>query len=144
MGAPTYDVDLTEVHVTRQDGSPRRREAGVVHHTGSLPDDQIRQLHEVRLATGSRAALEVGTCHLSSALVTVNGLLHLGHADDAEIRRLADRAKRWPGSVRLPLLLRLADGRYASAGESRTRHLCSRCGLRAPQPQFAVRDRVAA
>ena len=142
MGAPTYDVDLTEVHVTRQDGSPRRREAGVVHHTGSLPDDQIHQLHEVRLTTGSRAALEVGTiCHLSSALVTVNGLLHLGHADDAEIRRLADRAKRWPGSVRLPLLLRLADGRYASAGESRTRHLCWRCGLPTPQPQFAVRDR---
>ena len=40
-GAPVWGVDLEIVHVTRTDGKPRRREAGVVHHTGVLPDDDL-------------------------------------------------------------------------------------------------------
>jgi hypothetical protein len=47
----------------------------------------------------------------------------------------------WPDTLTTDLVIRLADGRSESVGETRTRHLCWTQHLPAPVPQFEVRDR---
>jgi hypothetical protein len=47
---------------------------------------------------------------------------------------------RNPFTLRTDLILRLADPRIESLGETRCFFLCWRHGLPAPQPQFVVRD----
>src|SRR5690606_41107348 len=42
-GLDVWDVDLTTVHVTRADLHAPRREAGVHHHVGPLPDSEVTE-----------------------------------------------------------------------------------------------------
>jgi hypothetical protein len=48
--------------------------------------------------------------------------------------------ERWPGSLTTGLVLRLADPRVESVGESRTSYFMWRQSLPAPVPQFEVYD----
>lgn len=47
---------------------------------------------------------------------------------------------QWANTLHTDLILRLADGRAESAGETRSRYLCWRQGLPKPEPQFEIRD----
>jgi hypothetical protein len=49
--------------------------------------------------------------------------------------------EQWPDSRVVELVLRLADGRIESVGESRTLWACFHEGLPMPVPQYVVRDR---
>ena len=141
LGAPTYDVDLEQVHLTRTDGHPGRKAAGVVHHCGALLTGAVIERHGLPLVDGTRAAFEMTTiADIESALVTVNGLLHSKAADHDALAQLVRQAKHWPHSLRSDLVTRLADGRCASPGESRSLHLFWREGLPRPQPQYPISD----
>ena len=48
--------------------------------------------------------------------------------------------EQWPGSLRHRVVLRLADGRIESVGESRFFYLCWKQGLPLPIPQYEVYD----
>ena len=141
LGAPTYDLDLTKVHVTRLDQHPGRKEAGVVHHVGSLRASEVIDRNGVRLTGGDRAAVEVTTTtDVEHALVVVNGLLRTGEATPEGIESFAHTAKHWPNSLRTDLVLRLADARVESVGESRTFYMFWKAGLPRPVPQLEIRD----
>ena len=123
-GAPTWGVNLDEVGITRTDGIPGRREAGVLHHRGRLPESEVEVVNGIRLSGAARSAIEVSTTTpLESALVTVNGLLHAGHCTSDELATMAEAHKHWPDSLTMTLLLRLCDPRVQSVGESRTSYL---------------------
>jgi very-short-patch-repair endonuclease len=140
-GAPVWGVDLEVVHVTRTDGKPRRREAGVVHHTGVLPDDDLVQVNDVRATIPLRAAAEMTTVvSVESALVSVDALLRLAGADRDEVVARHAAVNRWPRSLASQVVFRLADPRHESPGESRTAYFCWRMRLPRPEPQVKVRD----
>ena len=68
---------------------------------------------------------------------------HLLHAGATTLDDLADRYSSMshnPFTLRTDLVLRLADPRVESLGESRSFFMCWRHGLPAPEPQFVVRD----
>lgn len=141
LGAPTWGVDLGQVHVTRIDGRPGRKEAGVVHHRGTLVRDEVTHVGGVPVTTATRAALEVTTiAGVESSLVTVNGLLHRGHTTIESLRLGAVGLRHWPGSLTTRLVLDLADPRVESAAESRAFHLMWRGGIPRPEPQVEIRD----
>lgn len=145
LGAPTYDANLREVHVTRLDGHPARRAAGVVHHSGLLLPTSVIARPGVRLVNGTRAAFETTTIvDVEPALVIVNGLLHNGEADHEALSQLAHDARRWPNSLRSDLVIRLADGRCASAGETRSHYLFWKQSLPKPELQYPIRDDTGA
>ena len=74
------------------------------------------------------------------SLVIVNGLLHAGETTPELLaRRLANMA-HWPDSLHTDLVLRLADPRCESVGETRSFFLFWSEGLPLPVPQFKVRD----
>lgn len=140
-GAPTWAIDLSEVHVTRTDGRPGRREAGVVHHHGALAASEVHLRNGLPVTSPHRACVEVATMtSVESSVVTTNWLLHQGTATREAIQEQIDRFRQWPHSLRCDLVLRLADSRCAWPGEARLSHLLWREHLPKPEPQYEVYD----
>lgn len=139
-GISHHGHDLSVVHVTRLDGGAGRREAGVWHHEGFVVDGDLVDLDGLTTVTPARAALETATLvHQGAGLVTLDSAARaLGSVDPlfAQLEHL----QSWPGARRLQVVVRLADGRAESAGESLVRHLFHVHHLPMPQLQFEVRD----
>jgi hypothetical protein len=140
-GAPVWGIPLDEVHTTRTDGRGGRREAGVIHHRNVLPSEHVEMVNGVPVTLGARCAVEVCTvAGVEPALVTVNGLLHSGQATIAEVTEFVHDTRFWPESLSTTLVLRLADPRVESVGESRTCYFFFCHHLPRPEPQVAVHD----
>lgn len=139
--APIWGISLKEVHVTRIDGHPGRSEAGIVHHSGVLPEDDVELLNGIRVSRAPRCAVEVTTqCDVEPALVTVNGLLHLGALTVEQFHEAAHDMRYWPDSLATTLVERLCDPRLSSVAESRTWFMCWAQHLPRPRPQVPVVD----
>jgi hypothetical protein len=142
-GAPTWGVSLDEVHVTRTDGKPSRREAGVVHHCGELDESDVEVVNGIRVSRAARCAVEVTTITtVEPALITVNGMLNQGMLSRQDLADEVEACKHWPDTLATTIVLRLCDPRVQSAGESRTLFLCWSQHLPRPEPQVPVLDEL--
>lgn len=140
-GVPTWGVPLDEVHVTRTDGKPQRREAGVVHHCGELHAGDVEAVNGIPVSRAARCAVEVTTITtVEPALVIVNGLLNAKLISIEEFADEAEACKHWPDTLATTIVLRLCDPRIQSVGESRTQFLCWSQHLPRPEPQVPVLD----
>ncbi|HEX4685663.1 MAG TPA: type IV toxin-antitoxin system AbiEi family antitoxin domain-containing protein [Nocardioides sp.] len=140
-GAPVWNVDLDEVHVTRTDGRAGRREAGVVHHRGVLCEEDVLLCHGLRVSPPARAVIELSTvAGVESVLVSANWLLNHGATTREALATAAKALECWPSSLRTDLAVRLMDGRCAWPGEARTSYLIWRQHLPKPVPQYEVHD----
>jgi hypothetical protein len=142
-GAPLWDVDLSEVHLTRCDGKAGRREAGVDQHRGRLLDGDLASAQFGNVATSAtRTCLELTTMlDVEHAVVEIDALLHRELTTVDALRTRYAAMERWPETLRTDLILRLVDGRSESVGESRTRYLCWAEHLPAPIPNYPIQDR---
>lgn len=139
--APTWGLDLSRVHVTRPDERAGRIGAGVRQHCGKIVDGDVIELNGVPVMNATRLALEVTTVALTEpSLVVVNHLLRLGYTSPELLEKRYASIERWPNSLRTNIVLRLADGRMESVGETRTFYMCHRQGLPMPVPQLAIED----
>ncbi|MCD4536101.1 type IV toxin-antitoxin system AbiEi family antitoxin domain-containing protein [Nocardioides sp. cx-169] len=139
-GAPDWGVDLSSVHLTHLSGGGRRS-AGVVHHEGSLRVVDVTRSPEGWRTTPTRTVLD--SCNLvgtEAGLVLANWYLHEGltSVDQLEARYVEMQRSRRMLAVRL--VLRLANGRVESVGESRLLYLIWRAGLPMPIVQWEVWD----
>lgn len=140
-GVDVWGVDLSRVHVTRLDGGPGRIEADVVHHEGFCADDEVLVRDGRLVLPPDRCVLEAGSrADNEQALVMMDSLLHRGLVDHAELFARFELMARWPYVQHLHLVVRMADSRAESVGESRGRYLFRNHGLPAPELQYAVRD----
>ncbi len=140
-GGSVHGIPLDDVHVTRLDGHLGRHEAGVHQHCGRVEPQDVVRRHGLAVTSATRAALEVTTmADAEAGLITVNSLLHGGATDLRSLRERYASMTQWPGSLATDLVLRLADPRVESVGETRAYFLCYRQGLPAPVPQYEVRD----
>lgn len=138
---PIWDLSLRAVHITRVDQRAGRREAGVCQHLGALRAEDVVHLNGIALTSGTRTALDCACLlDVEQALVIVNDLLHRRLTSLEQLAEGARFMTAWPGSLRHQVVLRLADGRLESVGESRFWYLCWRQGLPMPIPQYEVRD----
>ena len=139
--APVWGHDLTKVHTTRTDGRAGRKECDRVQHAGTMPAYHVKQVNGVPVSLATRCAVEMTTIStVESALITVDGLLHAGLTTINGITQFAHRTRWWPNSLRTTVVLRLADERHESAGESRVVNFCYTQGLPRPEPQVIIRD----
>lgn len=141
-GMDIWDVDLHRVHVTRLDGGAGRIERDVVHHEGRiLSEVELVERNDLLVTSPVRAALEAATlCSTEAGLVTVDSGLHQGCFAMDDLRSMFEEFHYWPRTQHLQLLVRLADSRAESAGESRARYLFFCQGLPRPTLQFEVFD----
>jgi hypothetical protein len=144
QGVPVWGADLTKVHVTRLDGATGRINAGVVHHEGLITeDDLLSTADRVVVSRASRAVVEhASIASIESGLVSADAALHANLFAHEELADEFRRMEHWPGTQRVHIVVRMADGLAESPGESRCRFLCWRHGLPAPALQFEVYDEV--
>ena len=144
QNVPVWAANLDVVHVTRLDGGIGRTDAGVHHHEGEVREAELVTTAGGLAATcAARAVIEHGTLHsIESALVSADAALHMGRCSDQELAEQHASMEHWPGTLRTHLVVRLADGRSESPGETRSRYLCWRHGLPAPELQFEVYDEL--
>jgi hypothetical protein len=140
-GAAVWDLpDL--VHLTRTDQRAGRSEAGIKQHRGALFVGDLTVRDGQLLTSGTRTALDITTItDVEHSLVTMDSLLHLGETTPELLQQGLAMMHFWPDSLASDLVVRLADGRSESVGESRGKFLCWAQGLPAPTPQFEIRDR---
>lgn len=139
--APTWGMPLDVVHVTRPDGRAGRAEAGVRQHHGRILEGDVVMRHGLQVTSATRTALDVTKClGVESSLVVVNYLLHRGLTSLVDLGERYEPMAQDPHTLRTDLVLRLADPRPESIGESRTFWMLYRYGVPAPIPQYVVRD----
>lgn len=139
--APTWGFDLTNAHVTRTDGLAGRKEAGVQQHSGAIRAGDMVVVNRVPVMNPARIALETTTLgNTEASLCVVNHMLHHKLTSLAELNTQFVAMYCWPETLVTEIVLRLADPRIESVGETRTYWCCYQQGLPMPQPQFEIRD----
>lgn len=140
--SPLWGFDLSEVHVTREDGFSGRREAGIQRHCGRLVAGDVVETHGLLVMSALRATLEATILgSVESSLMVANHFLHRGDFKPADLAsRYEASMDHWPYSLSTGTVLRLADPRIESVGESRTSYFFFARSLPKPVPQFEVYD----
>ena len=140
-GAPLWECDLSTVHLTRTDERAGRAEAGIVQHRGVLADGDVVARNGREVMSATRCALELTLMlDVEHALVEIDFLLHEGFTTIEELSARYESMAHWPRSLATDLVLRLADGRSESVGETRARFLCWAQHLPAPIPNHPILD----
>jgi hypothetical protein len=140
-GAPMWGMSLDDVHIARRDARAGRSEAGVRQHHGRILDGDIVVRHGIDVMSATRTALDITTCCGSEvSLVVMNDLLHRGLTTLGDLRSRYTPMTHDPNTLKTDLVLRLADPRLESVGESRTFWMMYQHGVPAPEPQFKVLD----
>jgi hypothetical protein len=140
-GADVWDLDLSEVHVTRLDGKAGRREAGVAQHRGVVPPELVVTRDGVPVLGAARTIIDVTTQYdVEHSLVVANSILHGGHTDLASCREQAALQDGWARTLTTRLVMNLADARIESVGESRSCYFFWSRALPKVIPQFEIRD----
>lgn len=139
--APLWDVRLDEVDLTRRDQRTGRREAGVAQHRGQILDGDWVEHNGLFVMAPTRTALELTTqLDLEHSLVEVDYFLRSGLTTTDQLASRFALMNHWPDTLHTDLVLRRADGRSESVGETRIRYLCWAQHLPTPVPNFPVRD----
>jgi hypothetical protein len=141
LGVPTWGVDRSLVHVHRSEGHSSRWCAGVVHHRGRLADDQIVDIDGLRVTIPERSVLDVArTLPFEAAVVAADAAARHPTWLDNRADDILEQQRDWAGSVRAGRVLRFADPRAQTVGESRARVLMARIGLPRPDLQRRICD----
>lgn len=140
-GVPLWGFDLSAVDITRTDGLPGRSEAGVRQHHGLLRKGDLFVVNGVPVMSPARTALETMTLGNSeAALCVVNHMLHEKLTSLEQLNAQFVDMATWPDIRPAEIVLRLADGRIESIGESRTLWCCFQQSLPMPVPQVEIKD----
>lgn len=136
----SYGLDLGTVHVTRRGGMTARNEAGVVHHGGLLPDEDIVEIDGHLLVAPARAALETAVVAGTEAgLVQTSFVLRSGTSAD-ELHERLEQMARWPGVTKVRLAVVWASAECESVGEARSLYMFRMGGLPVPRMQVEYID----
>lgn len=120
-GLPVHGVDLSMVHLVRLADRHTRRSAGVVSHAPAR-GAVITAVNGCPGVDAATALTQLAMLHgIVPAVVSADAALHRGLVTQAELGRAVNRVRGVPGSKAAGHMLRHADGRSESVGETRLR-----------------------
>ncbi|MFT4295521.1 MAG: type IV toxin-antitoxin system AbiEi family antitoxin domain-containing protein [Micropruina sp.] len=125
---PVHRPDWRLVHVMRTTRGPGQHRSGLSIH---------KQVGTHSSPSAALAIAQTGLMAVESGLMAYDAALRRGLVTREELEAVADQLKGWVGYRRLPVILRLGDGRRESPLESRTVLTFDRWGYRL-EPQFEV------
>ena len=138
-GVSVHAVDEL-VHMCRLDGQRGHRSGPLVVH-GSVDPEHVTSVEGLRTVSPALACLQVAADFGPEAgLVAADSLLRLKLSTGDELATLVRHPQLRAGSSAVRLVVRLADGRRESAGESRTAWLSHQLGLRPLVPQVVITE----
>jgi hypothetical protein len=120
----------------------RQRTPGILLHSDTLADDEIRLVDGVPTTTATRTAFDLGRRKgLASAVIRLDALMQATDVKPADIAALAARHRGARGLVQLRNAIELSDAGAESPQETRTRLVLTAAGLRPTRTQINVYDR---
>lgn len=136
---PTWGLDLSEVHVSRADLHSPRHEAGIHHHAGALPAEDVEKVNGVRVTTLARTVVDTArTTPFEASVVVADAAFRTAPEAQAVARARLDTMRDWPGARNASAVLAFADRRSESVGESRCRVPVPRGRLARTRPSTGV------
>lgn len=127
------------VEVTNPDGHAGHRRAGLHTFCAALDPDEIVSVGRHRATSMARKLVDLARCRpFDEAVVAADDALRRTMVSPADLAAAVERASRRPGVCAAGRVVRFADGRSESAGESCSRVLIDRQALPRPEPQMAV------
>ncbi|TNM40527.1 type IV toxin-antitoxin system AbiEi family antitoxin domain-containing protein [Nocardioides albidus] len=140
-GIDSWGLDLRRVHVTRLDGAQGRIEGDVVHHEGLAVEDDVMATEFGQVMRPERCVLEAASrLPNEPALCVLDAGLRSKLFDEQTLRARHTQMQSWPYMQHLQIVVRMADGRSGSVGESRGRWWFRVLGFPAPELQWEVKD----
>lgn len=140
LGLPLWSTDLGKVHLTRQPPARRGASTHVRMHESRMQADDIIVHRGLQVTSPARTIVDLArTLPFEQAVVAADAALRMGLPHDA-LADVAGRAFGRSGTRAMGRVLRFADGRSESVGESRSRVCMRTAGLPEPDLQFEVRD----
>ena len=141
-GFALYQEDLTIVHLLRLDRGCSHHAAKINHHVATQDvEDDLGIYHGVMAISPARAVWEVACrSSLESGVVTADSALYQDPQLREALEKLQLRFAYFPGSRRGRLVIKLADPRADTPGESVTRVQFFRYGIPMPELQYHVID----
>jgi hypothetical protein len=141
-GLPVWGADLDEVHVIRPGRThASRREAGVAHHSATLPDDHVTEVEGLLVTSVARSVVDhARTSGYESGVCSADAALHRDLVGKQELLAMLEWQQDWPKSRSAGRAVAFSDGRAESVGESRGRVRIDQAGLPTPQPQAIICD----
>src|SRR4051794_31731837 len=95
-GAPTWELPLDDVHITRRDRKSGRRETGVAQHRGLLLPGDVVELNGTDVTSPCRTALDLTMMlDVEHCLPVVDHFLHTGATTKSELRQGSEAMKLW-------------------------------------------------
>lgn len=138
-GLPTWGLDLSEVHISRQNLHASRHEAGVHHHRGNLTRGEVVAVDGVGVTCLARTVLDTARmASFESAIVVADAAFARDPQVQSHALGLLNTMRDWPGARQAGSVVEFADGRSESVGESRCRVCFREAGLPRPTLQYEV------
>jgi hypothetical protein len=145
LGLPVWGAPLDRVHVTRSPPASSQVAGPLRCHVARLRDDEVTSVGGLLVTDVGRTALDLArSLPFEAAVVTVDAVLHEGLLEREVIEaRLFDIAGT-RGSRHAARVVRFADARSGSVGESRSRVVLSELGLAPSGLQFELTTQTGA
>lgn len=125
------------VEVTNPRGHAGHRRPGLHTYCAALDPDEIVVVGRHRVTSVARTLVDLARClPFDESVAAADGALHRRLVTRSELTTAVERASRRPGVCTAARVIRFADGRAESAGESRSRVLIDRQAL--PRPELQV------
>ena len=139
-GLRVFGADLSVVHVVRLADRHTRRGAGVAHHL-PLPGTELTGVGSCAAAVDVATALvQLAMLHgITPGVVSADAALHQGLVRRQDLAAAVTRVRRFPGSRAAAHVLRYADSRSESVGETRLRLALIALGIPVV-PQHAIHE----
>lgn len=127
------------VEVTNPDGHAGHRRTGLHTYCAAVDPDEIVSVGRHRATSVARTLVDLARCRpFEDAVVSTDDALRRNLVTPAELAAAVERASRRPGVCAAGRVVRFADGRSESAGESCSRVLIDQQALPRPELQAAV------
>jgi len=139
LGVELWQPNLRAVQMTRPGASSGHRRTSLHTFRAEVDEEEIVVLGGYRTTSAARTIIDLAR-HLpfELAVVAADSALRTGLTSIDLLVDAAERARRRPGTRQAHLVIKFADARSESVGESRSRVLISRAGLPEPELQFVV------
>lgn len=140
LGLGVPDARRALVHVTRRKVHGDAVRAGVKHHLAPYSDEQVIEVHGLRVLDAPRTALDMAREHgLAAGVACCDAALRSG-ATRSDVDRARAAMWCWPGSRVMDAAIDLADPGAESWLESEARVLLLSLRIGRAQTQFGLTD----
>jgi len=136
---PLWGIQLDQVHVTRQPPARSGSERRLRSHVARLGSADVVLIGGTAVTSVARTVVDLGrSVSFASALVVADAAMSSGRATAERLGAVFDASAGTRGTRTARRVLRAADGRSESVGESRSRALMIERGIPLPDLQVAV------